>query len=315
MFGSRIVELRKIKEMTQHQLADALGISRSALSLYEIEKREPDLTTLNKLANYFNVSTDYLLGKTDKCYPDEDYEWHYPPVSNCLGGILSNYRRTNNLSQKDFSQKLNISAELYNAIEYGKYEPNLQLLRKISDITKYDLNYLTGAIDHVSIPSNGTFNLYGKEVPVFYANGDSHFKTRLEELCLQNSINQSNAEKYLGINKHDFFDIQWNRMPTLSELLKLSYAFGVSLDYLIGKTDTRLSDLSNDELELLLDYRDCLPRFKDNIRKRAKDLSIESIQENKGETVAAAEPLKQTETNNQGKSLPSNGTEGDTIAG
>ena len=67
-------------------------------------------------------------------------------------------------------------------------------------------------------------------------------------------------------------------MPTLSELLKLSYAFGVSLDYLIGKADTRLSNLSNDELELLLDYRDCLPRFKDNIRKRAKDLSIESIQ-------------------------------------
>lgn len=62
MFGKYIVKLRKEKGITQAELANALGISRAALSLYEIEKREPDIDTLIKLALYFNVSVDYLLG-------------------------------------------------------------------------------------------------------------------------------------------------------------------------------------------------------------------------------------------------------------
>ncbi|MCI8889250.1 MAG: helix-turn-helix transcriptional regulator [Hungatella sp.] len=292
----RIKQLRIEQEYTQKQLADKIGLTPKMISFYENGERVPPIDILLKLVQIFNVSSDYLLGNTDERHPAKDYEWRYPSVSNRLGGILANYRRTNNLSQKDFSQKLNINEKLYNDIECGKYEPTLQLLKKISDITEFDINYLTGATDHTSIPSDETFNLYGKEVPIFYTFGDSHFKTRLEELCLQNSINQSNVEKRLGLSKQDFLDIQWNRMPTLSELLKLSYAFCVSLDYLIGKTDTRLSNLSNDELELILNYRDCLPHFKENISKRAKDLSIESIQEKIGHSVAADESLKQTGT-------------------
>lgn len=42
MIGKRIAELRKEKGMTQEELAKALNITRSALSLYEIEKRDPD---------------------------------------------------------------------------------------------------------------------------------------------------------------------------------------------------------------------------------------------------------------------------------
>ena len=62
MFGKRIVELRKKQGLTQAELARAMGISRSALSLYEIEKREPDIETLRKLASLFNVPVDYILG-------------------------------------------------------------------------------------------------------------------------------------------------------------------------------------------------------------------------------------------------------------
>lgn len=52
MFGKRIVELRKKLGLTQAELAGTLGISRSALSLYEIEKREPDIETLKILPHY-----------------------------------------------------------------------------------------------------------------------------------------------------------------------------------------------------------------------------------------------------------------------
>lgn len=65
MIGKRIAELRKEKGMTQEELAKALNITRSALSLYEIGKRDPDTDTIKKFAEFFGVSTDYLLGQTD----------------------------------------------------------------------------------------------------------------------------------------------------------------------------------------------------------------------------------------------------------
>lgn len=79
MIGNRLVELRKEKGLTQEELAKALNISRSALSLYEIGKRDPDTETLKKIAEYFNVSIDYLLGRTDIPNPHipNDYTQKY----------------------------------------------------------------------------------------------------------------------------------------------------------------------------------------------------------------------------------------------
>jgi Helix-turn-helix. len=63
MFGDVLHRLRKEKHLTQRELADKLSISRSALSLYESNKREPDFATLKKIADFFNVSLDYLLDR------------------------------------------------------------------------------------------------------------------------------------------------------------------------------------------------------------------------------------------------------------
>ncbi|WAO20807.2 helix-turn-helix domain-containing protein [Paenilisteria newyorkensis] len=50
--------------MTQEELANKIGLSRSAYSHLENERNEPDTETLNKLASFHNVSVDYLLGRT-----------------------------------------------------------------------------------------------------------------------------------------------------------------------------------------------------------------------------------------------------------
>ncbi|MDI3508754.1 MAG: hypothetical protein PWP48_1345 [Clostridiales bacterium] len=65
MLYERLVKLRKERKMTQEELANILGISRSALSLYETNKRQPDFQTICRLADFFNVSVDYLLDRTD----------------------------------------------------------------------------------------------------------------------------------------------------------------------------------------------------------------------------------------------------------
>lgn len=64
-YGEKIKNLRKEKGLTQEQLADLINIGRSALSLYEIEARQPDPETLKNIADTLNVSTDFLLGRTD----------------------------------------------------------------------------------------------------------------------------------------------------------------------------------------------------------------------------------------------------------
>lgn len=289
--GKRIRQHRKEAGLTQEELGKKLGVIKQTISSWENGISEPNSEMLTKIASIFNVPTDYLLGLSDNLTSSSDLNWRYPPTSNRLGKIMNTYRRRNNLTETEFSQKLNISQDLYRNIEIGKYEPTLELLKKIANETHYDIDYLTGATDYISIPTDKTMKFTGEQLPIYIAEGNSHFKTRLEELCLENSVNEANVETRLGLSKRDFIDIQWNRMPTLSELLKMSYAFEVSLDYLIGKTDIKLSSLKGDELELILNYRDCLEHFKKSISDRARYLSLESLRE-KEATVAADVHLK-----------------------
>ena len=65
VLGKRIVQLRKERNMTQEELANILKITRKAVSKWETEQRRPNLDTLQKLADFFGCSVDYLLGRTD----------------------------------------------------------------------------------------------------------------------------------------------------------------------------------------------------------------------------------------------------------
>jgi transcriptional regulator with XRE-family HTH domain len=51
--------------MSQEELAGKLNITRASLSHYETDRREPDFETLMKIADFFHVSVDYLMGRTD----------------------------------------------------------------------------------------------------------------------------------------------------------------------------------------------------------------------------------------------------------
>lgn len=63
MLAERLKELRNKEGITQGDFAKKLGIARSTYSGYERGTSEPDNVTLDKIANYFEVTTDYLLGR------------------------------------------------------------------------------------------------------------------------------------------------------------------------------------------------------------------------------------------------------------
>lgn len=63
LFGNRLRQLRKENNLTQKELAYKLGLAFSTISMYERGIREPDFETTEAIADYFNVSMDFLLGK------------------------------------------------------------------------------------------------------------------------------------------------------------------------------------------------------------------------------------------------------------
>ena len=64
--SNRLKELRQQSNASQQELADLLGVSTRAWRFYESGDREPNIAGLITLADYFNVSLDYLVGRSDK---------------------------------------------------------------------------------------------------------------------------------------------------------------------------------------------------------------------------------------------------------
>ena len=69
-FATHLKNLRKSNKITQKQLAQDIGASERGIQQYELGERKPTYDMLIALADYFNVSLDYLVGRSDE--PD----WH-----------------------------------------------------------------------------------------------------------------------------------------------------------------------------------------------------------------------------------------------
>lgn len=66
IFGNRLRGLRKAANLTMNELADKICVSKSSINMYERGEREPSIDTLICMADYFNVTLDYLVGRCEK---------------------------------------------------------------------------------------------------------------------------------------------------------------------------------------------------------------------------------------------------------
>lgn len=95
IFKTVIKSLRTSHGLTQDELSKQLGISRSTIGMYESGAREPDFETLELIADYFNVDTDYLLGRTNKTtYIPSAFK------SEDENNLLQSYRNLSDLNKK-----------------------------------------------------------------------------------------------------------------------------------------------------------------------------------------------------------------------
>lgn len=116
MFSERLKASRKSKGKTQKDLAAYLGISERGYQNYEMGKREPSLEVLKQLADYFGVTTDYLLGRSD-----EINENISPALINkelyLLSSRLFLLRTHEGLTVKEMADKLDLPEDLYCKLE------------------------------------------------------------------------------------------------------------------------------------------------------------------------------------------------------
>ncbi|QAS52841.1 helix-turn-helix domain-containing protein [Halobacillus litoralis] len=76
MDGNRLKELRREKKLTQAELGKIIHVSKVSISGYESGDRSPDTENLRELADFFGVTTDYLLGRSEDPNKTEEEEFN-----------------------------------------------------------------------------------------------------------------------------------------------------------------------------------------------------------------------------------------------
>ncbi|MDF9474588.1 helix-turn-helix transcriptional regulator [Bacillus cereus] len=85
MIGKNLRKLRKKNNLTMKELGQKLNLAESTISGYENGNRKPDYDTLNKFADFFEVSTDYLLGRDITKNMSKDEDIYNPLIDPDLG--------------------------------------------------------------------------------------------------------------------------------------------------------------------------------------------------------------------------------------
>lgn len=168
-FAKRLVELRNSNNLSQYQLSKnlnsvAIEISRAQIANYEIGKREPNFDILIKLATFFNVSTDYLLGFSDikrPCVLTEMEHVYLDQTTNELllneamlncepmecGERIRELRKEVKLSVDEISKILDFVPTFYVEYENNIRVPDVLTLKKMSVIFNCPPKYILGFTD------------------------------------------------------------------------------------------------------------------------------------------------------------------------
>ena len=118
-FSQRLKELRSDKGLTQDKLSEKTGLSHGCIAMLELEKRAPTAQTLNILADFFEVSTDYLLGREDD-FGNINVSSSAPALTSEEQHLLDTFRKLNMKNRMHVSTYADIRLEDQGASNAGK---------------------------------------------------------------------------------------------------------------------------------------------------------------------------------------------------
>lgn len=187
---NRLKELRQKNNLTLEKLGQKVNIPKNTLSRYESGKREPKIETWKKLADYFNVSTSYLMGLN----------------SNNFGNRIKELRIKHGLSQGDLAKITGLTRQAISNYERGDREPKMETWRKIADCFNVSIPSARGEIDTELIAKIAKmiflihatdFDVYLNQNDLFtgYSEDDTTIACKLMLLLLQ-QLNLNISEEF-----------------------------------------------------------------------------------------------------------------------
>lgn len=134
-FGDLLRELREDNNISQQELADVLGVGRSAIGNYESGIRKPDMELLEAIADYFNVDMDYLYGKTDikNSYRENLRSSNFPNLKQVFKDNLLKQFEAHKTPQAELAQHVGVSNSAVNNWARGISMPRMDKIDKICD--------------------------------------------------------------------------------------------------------------------------------------------------------------------------------------
>ena len=169
LFGARLRDLRNKKELSQQELCSDLGISKAALSYYENGQRVPDIDILLIIADYFNVSADYLLGRTPNKTPNTSKQ------------AVLKYTGLSEAALEEIKYLLEINGEILK-VNHNFDLDGVNLLNDIIETDTFNHLILT-IIDYCGIYLNYKRNnhLFEEKYREFIVEDNSEYKSMEEE--------------------------------------------------------------------------------------------------------------------------------------
>lgn len=169
--SNRIKKLRLEKKISQQKLADEIGVTRQAISLFEKGERDPKLETWIKLADYFGVSVSYLQGISEyKSFSNEDIVENILKTNDNLVKILGGEKNVKQMLLDKDSMRFIHANELNNEI----HERNIKKLGLI----KKSMTFFDNIDDPVKSYAKDNFDtLLGKNI-------ENNFSTYLLSIYL-----------------------------------------------------------------------------------------------------------------------------------
>ncbi len=209
-----------------------------------------------------------------------------------LGHTLASLRTMHGLNQREFANVLEVSNGAVAMWETNKRQPDLDMLKKIAKFFNVTVDFLIGA-EKSGGNDYSNFQLFDECFD---------FNIRIRSLMKEQNLTEEDFMRLTGFDKitKDSYLFQ-NRVPTIEHLIKIAGVLKVSTDYLLDVSQRKR--LSTEEEMLLQSFEKCDHECRRYLVSKAGVLSVEGLS-----AVAAPEPSKYLD--NQGKSLPSSGTEG-----
>lgn len=233
----RIKELREFYKLQQKELASILEISPNTLSQYENEKREPNIEVISKLAEYFNVTTDFIYGLTDfvRC---EKCGLEYSPLIKTDREIHDELHKRWEFATKKFgtiyalhseNEKIkaanrNIVHDINNFSLEERYNAQLEVFRCLFSRSLGALNYSEEHVDYATYVSmllnkehtkkhldetlyNKLVDEYGTQEGIPYGTYYMPDVTKTKNITFQDSfittdIEKENIKKYRELDSH-----------------------------------------------------------------------------------------------------------------